>query len=478
MIISISGRMGSGKTTLCNELVKQGFIKISFADYFKKVLSIVYGIDLKKFYDINEKNSTLKEPLFWNSNICTILSNEIDEKIVFNGENKEFYTIRECLQYIGTDILRKHDPEFHIKKTIRALDKTKDYCLDDCRFINEKKALEKIGAFCIFIFRPSNFNYSNHPSETELNWTMFNYYINNSISLTSLLRKFNIFVRFNKNKKYSAKQINRDLLIKKIKEFNYNLKSVCSFFNFSKHKLQWLCEKYLINIKFYKYRNDDTSFLFPNEESAYFAGLLSSDGCIKKTSGSLSSYCVELTSSDYSLVEKFKKFLKTDRIIYKRKVGKNLRDHYYLNIISPFIVENLKLWNLEPRKSKINKIPDIARNNKKLMNSWLIGLIDGDGCISIKKGHKISLFLLCSKEIALFLKDAYSRYNFILRPDHQKIQGLYEVHCNGKYFKKFYNECYNKELDIGLPRKWDRIKNFVFKTNENHLQRQLDAIYY
>jgi hypothetical protein len=137
--------------------------------------------------------------------------------------------------------------------------------------------------------------------------------------------------------------------------------------------------------------------------SAYLAGLLSADGCIKKSGVSTTCYVVDLLLTDKSLIDRFKSFVHTKKPIYVRHRD-NKKTVYGLTVFSPFILENLKFWNIKPRKSIINEIPDIIKDNNELLICWLIGLIDGDGHIKTKNNKNPKISCLCSKSIAEYIK--------------------------------------------------------------------------
>ena len=81
--------------------------------------------------------------------------------------NKDF-TMRDWLQFIGTDLIRSYDPDWHIKKTFAMMDPNKNYVFDDTRFPNEIEALIEKGAEAWYVVRNKTDNISNHESETMI----------------------------------------------------------------------------------------------------------------------------------------------------------------------------------------------------------------------------------------------------------------------------------------------------------------------
>lgn len=81
------------------------------------------------------------------------------------------------LQIVGTDIIRKYYPDWHIKQLvneIESLPEDVNVVVDDVRFPNERKEIERLGGVVIFIMRPTMLSMVyNHPSEISLQWFNF-----------------------------------------------------------------------------------------------------------------------------------------------------------------------------------------------------------------------------------------------------------------------------------------------------------------
>lgn len=89
----------------------------------------------------------------------------------------EFTNVRQMLQVIGTDCIRKHNPDWHVNCMVEEikqhLSNGKTVAVDDVRFPNEREAIEELGGVCYFVIRPIIQGVSNHISETSLSWDMF-----------------------------------------------------------------------------------------------------------------------------------------------------------------------------------------------------------------------------------------------------------------------------------------------------------------
>lgn len=184
-IIGISGRKGSGKSELSSSLINDGFSKISFADWMKSKLSDFLDINLDYFYNQKYKDCTLSdlnlEPIIWDENLAKKFSSFIKEDININKHIK-ITSLRQLMQFIGTDLLREKDKLFHVKKTLSNLDNNKKYICDDLRFQNELSYLNSLGdnVNTFYLMRPFNWsNISNHESEIDLKWHNFSQIILN-----------------------------------------------------------------------------------------------------------------------------------------------------------------------------------------------------------------------------------------------------------------------------------------------------------
>jgi hypothetical protein len=131
MIIGICGLIGSGKGTVADILVDQGFTKVSFADKLKDGVSTIFGWDramLEGDTDESRQWRELKDD-FW------------------SAETKMEVTPRLVLQLFGTDCLRNgfHDGVWVslLKKTI--LDNPGNYVIPDVRFRNEQNMIRELG---------------------------------------------------------------------------------------------------------------------------------------------------------------------------------------------------------------------------------------------------------------------------------------------------------------------------------------------
>lgn len=458
MIIALAGRMGSGKSELAKICINKGFKVVKFADGLKDLICRLIKID-REFLECNKE--VYKEYFVSFSEVAKEV--DIEESLLYTlRSNTCFYSIRELLQFLGTDVIRKYKPGWHIEILKNKIKDGTDYCIDDLRFEDELAFINRIGGESWFISRPGNFNYSNHTSETSLNWSYFgNNVIINDTSLSLLLNKWDKYLELSLNTtcKFALGFYNkvdlRDYLYKNIVLDGVSTDGLSTLHECSRDAIIWWCSRLMVPVKRNKYLSDKYAFLYPDALSSYYAGLLTADGCIKNSGKSSTRYVVDFGSKDKNLVYGFSEFIKSTKPVYCRNSNgyKKGNIFYYSVIENPFIIENLKLWNLKPRKSSSECIPDIIKDNEDLLKQWIVGLIDGDGSI-YAFGKNVGLTILSSKDVIHFIQSVIP------------VSGIVSKHKNTNLFEiKWYN---HKVVDVKdwlnpqicLNRKWIKIEEF------------------
>ena len=162
-IIAFSGRKHSGKSMLLEHCKQRyGYQVLYFADGLKQLVCLTLGISRSTL----EKTKDVLQP------IC-IQTDLIEKEFKIKPIKNNFNSIREMMQYIGTDIIREHNPRWHIDQLHRNI-RSDRICIGDCRFPNEKQFVKDLGGETWFIIRPFYIlDISNHDSETSLHWSDF-----------------------------------------------------------------------------------------------------------------------------------------------------------------------------------------------------------------------------------------------------------------------------------------------------------------
>jgi hypothetical protein len=173
-IISFSGRKHSGKTFLANITTKYNYTIINFADAMKKIVAELLSIDvdyLNQIKDLNLDSECNLDFKFTPTNLL-FLSDKLNIKKEYIQEifpiNSCIVSIRDFLQKLGTDVIRKYNSEWHIDQIRNKIKPNKKYVFADTRFPNELDFIKKLNGECWFIIRESHIKISNHISELSL----------------------------------------------------------------------------------------------------------------------------------------------------------------------------------------------------------------------------------------------------------------------------------------------------------------------
>lgn len=182
-IIGLAGRARSGKSTLAKALNEtEGFIIMSFATPLKKLCcKLMDGIPLVKLNELKNNGDEIElvvdDTFVGTISSETNLPEECIWQILKDNGCHAIYGVRELLQVVGTDIIRKLYADWHVDKTMEAIEELPEgskVVIDDVRFPNEKETIELRGGEVIFVLNPRELKtVSHHPSEELLMWYNF-----------------------------------------------------------------------------------------------------------------------------------------------------------------------------------------------------------------------------------------------------------------------------------------------------------------
>jgi hypothetical protein len=229
LILGISGRKQSGKSTIGNFILSLYLAKLGYCEKIymdedgQLLISDILGdtryegvFDIRKLADtyndprfiqaMNKLNSKVKIYNFADilkTDICINMLGLTYDQCYGTDDNKNEMTnivwddkklsARDVMQVVGTDIFRKLDTNVWVRSTINKIirDKPDLAVITDCRFPNEVDSIKQSGGKVIRLTR--NPFQSDHLSETVLDkdnydWSNFDYVVENSD--VSLLDQF------------------------------------------------------------------------------------------------------------------------------------------------------------------------------------------------------------------------------------------------------------------------------------------------
>jgi hypothetical protein len=213
-----------------------------------------------------------------------------------------------------------------------------------------------------------------------------------------------------------------------------------------------------------KYSHDHSVWNEQTVESCYWAGFLAADGCVQKRNKTWT-LSLELARKDRSQVEAFRSFIGSDvQIFDDERISKTSRMavHFgeeWSNLMEGFLVT--------PNKTKRLRPPEFESELLEL--SYLIGYLDGDGCIClVNRRGKLELtirFVSSSFEVLDWIKSIRERlFNQKLKNKTSKIAkygNSYSYAIAGKTAIDMFNHLRNLRTPK-LARKWEdeKIVNF------------------
>lgn len=165
----------------------------------------------------------------------------------------------------------------------------------------------------------------------------------------------------------------------------------------------------------------------------WLLGLLASDGCIRKNK-----FVILSQSGDHGkiCIEHVKNILKYNGKTCIRYPNNNGKLFYKLSINSPLLVNRLKKLNITERKTKTFTIPEEILSDDKKFKYFMIGYIDGDGCIGIYYNNKkirtktyLKISLVCNHLMTEQLKKKFENFHFLCC---KRTDTLYEIVFNNK----------------------------------------------
>lgn len=162
MIIGIGGSKGAGKNTAAEALVREGFVELAWAHPLKSALAQSLCESYALFHDQDKKEARLETPIWFSPHeidrLIDFLAPDIESilipKIYDALSDKLFYTPREVLQYVATDVFRRQvDDDFWVKLFLKEASKYPNVVAPDTRFPNERAAIRSAGGKLVLIER-------------------------------------------------------------------------------------------------------------------------------------------------------------------------------------------------------------------------------------------------------------------------------------------------------------------------------------
>lgn len=196
-------------------------------------------------------------------------------------------------------------------------------------------------------------------------------------------------------KEYIATNISCCDLSKKYGLSESGMSSLLKRNNVKIRQIQGICnKKYSVNQNYFE--------KIDSEDKAYFLGLLYADGCNNKEG-----FILSLQERDGKILEILKEKIKySGPIKFRKKAKEGWQNQLSISVYGVKISKDLNKLGCGPKKSLILDFPTENQVPNYLMNHFIRGCFDGDGCFYInkKKKSKNSISIVSSYNFILKLK--------------------------------------------------------------------------
>ena len=219
-----------------------------------------------------------------------------------------------------------------------------------------------------------------------------------------------------------------------------------------------------------KYKYNNQYFSNTSVQNSYWGGFIAADGNISKNRLTI---CVK--RDDRIILENFKshidfigKIHDIEQIIYsnQHKFKKNQYPQSRIRFTSKDFCKDLNNhFNITPKKSLTLKPPNLTDKNEIL--SYIIGYIDGDGCITTfttkrqPNSYHTHLYIISTKEVLEWINNVLSNTGTITSIS----TNTYKLRYSGKKCRDIIKLLKDFAIENNLPilsRKWDKINLLNF----------------
>lgn len=263
---------------------------------------------------------------------------------------------------------------------------------------------------------------------------------------------------------YCLKLLSSKKISKKFKISKTSLYNILKRNNIKPRTISESGTKYFCDNEFFKDIN--------TEKKAYFLGWMYSDGnIIRRNKTEIVGFEIGLSGKDeFHILKKFKNSIKfTGNIHRKKKYKKTHKLHRRISIKCKDSANYLIEKGCFPAKSLILKFPTDNQVPEFLLNHFLRGFIEGDGCISFTKNKTLLIGFLSSKDFSLGFKNYIEKKLniYVGLYNYKSHRNSTEIKIYGLDGIKFLDYIYNNS-SINLKR-----KRLVYENYLKYLKKRL-----
>lgn len=286
-----------------------------------------------------------------------------------------------------------------------------------------------------------------------------------------IARKYKLTLSENAIKNINRKFTDEQYDIIKNNYTEYGIDYCCELSGLSPTQISYIARKF----KLYRRTTRDDEYPLYSEYvlniddpiKAYCLGLIWTDGHIRDTT--ITQTTTEPDSSYY--YDKLMHLGKWGTTRYKHSKHPSWKERVNFQTTNPFLCKKLQDLNFTDKTLGFQKVYDTIPDNFKRF--FIIGLIDGDGCIYIneKKGQYQISICSCYEQDWTSYTNILDKLNIKFNIEKTKrSSGSYsKVHITGKYevmkFGQFLYSTYEVD-NIGLPRKYEKYLQILSKCRD------------
>lgn len=220
------------------------------------------------------------------------------------------------------------------------------------------------------------------------------------------------------------------------------------------------------------YFNEHFFDVIDTEEKAYILGFLYADGCNYEKYRKIS---VELAARDVDILEKIKKAINSDYILYewyRITKKKEKRRYLSLSLCSEHFSKRCFELGLVHRKSKILKFPNPKMVSDELLRHFIRGYFDGDGSISFYKNRPsmsiIATTVFCN-DLKRVVNDCIGVHGAII-PNNETV-GMSYFRIGTTFGVLEFFEWLYKDATIFLDRKYNKYQKSKMEYLNSNIRR-------
>lgn len=211
----------------------------------------------------------------------------------------------------------------------------------------------------------------------------------------------------------------------------------------------------------------------PNK--AYFLGLIAADGNVGSKNSKIK---LSLHENDRDILESFRidiKYSKELELLKKKKeLGWNRSNQFMINIDCKKLHNDLINCGIIPNKTLLLTFPSKDQVPNDLINHYIRGFFDGDGCIHVQKNNKAGISFANNQIFCNQLRDYFTTIDIKSTVIKHSFNNCYYTRIfTQEDIYKLYKFMYS-ETDglVFLKRKKDKFNNWIKKSIEIDNERR------